>query len=85
MLTIKDLHSICASIQCKVQLPILVCVMLQLTKQLFEHVWSQWCCDTQHMAGSLPQALAAQAPGQPLLLSLERWLILLKVRVTLLC
>lgn len=31
------------------------------------------------MAGSLPQALAAQAPGQPLLLSLERWLILLKV------
>ncbi|KAL3150483.1 hypothetical protein ABBQ32_000305 [Trebouxia sp. C0010 RCD-2024] len=27
---------------------------------------------------SLPQALAAQAPGQPLLLSLERWLILLK-------
>ncbi|KAL3137934.1 hypothetical protein ABBQ38_005181 [Trebouxia sp. C0009 RCD-2024] len=53
-------------------------VMLQLTKQLFEHVWSQWCYDTQHMAGSLPQALAAQAPGQPLLLSLERWLILLK-------
>ena len=53
--------------------------MLQLTKQLFEHVWSQWCHDTQHMAGSLPQALAAQVPGQPLLLSLERWLILLKV------
>ena len=59
--------------------------MLQLTKQLFEHVWSQWCCDSQHMAGSLPQALAAQAPGQPLLLNLERWLILLKVRVMLLC
>lgn len=53
--------------------------MLQLTKQLFEHVWRQWCHDTQHMADSLPQALAAQAPGQPLLLSLERWLILLKV------
>ena len=56
-----------------------VCVQLQLTKQLFEHVWSQWHHDTQHLAGSLPQALAAQAPGQPLLLSLERWLILLKV------
>ena len=53
--------------------------MLQLTKQLFEHVWSQWCHDTQRLAASLPQALAAQAPGQPLLLSLERWLILLKV------
>ena len=56
--------------------------MLQLTKQLFEHVWSQWCYDTQHMASSLPQALAAQAPGQPVLLSLERWLILLKVNHT---
>ena len=59
-------------------------VTLQLTKQLFEHLWSQWCYDTQHMAVSLPQALAAQAPGQPLLLSLERWLILLKVCVMLL-
>ncbi len=53
--------------------------MLQLTKQLFEHVWSQWCFDTQQIAGGLPQALANQTPGQPLLLSLERWLILLKV------
>ena len=53
--------------------------MLQLTKQLFEHVWGQWCYDTQQMEGGLPQALAAQAPGQPMLLSLERWLILLKV------
>ena len=31
------------------------------------------------MAAGLPQALSAQAPGQPLLLSLERWIILLKV------
>ncbi len=54
-------------------------VVLQLTKQLFEHVWSQWCFDTQQIASGLPQALANQAPGQPLLLSLERWLILLKV------
>ncbi len=53
--------------------------MLQLTKQLFEHVWSQWCFDTQQIASGLPQALANQTPGQPLLLSLERWLILLKV------
>ncbi len=54
-------------------------VILQLTKQLFEHVWSQWCFDTQQIASGLPQALANQTPGQPLLLSLERWLILLKV------
>ncbi len=54
-------------------------VVLQLTKQLFEHVWSQWCFDTQQIASGLPQALANQTPGQPLLLSLERWLILLKV------
>lgn len=53
--------------------------ILQLTKQLFEHVWTQWCYDTQQIADGLPQALANQAPGQPLLLSLERWLILLKV------
>lgn len=53
--------------------------MLQLTKRLFEHVWNQWCNDTQQMAAGLPQALSAQAPGQPLLLSLERWIILLKV------
>ncbi len=55
--------------------------MLQLTKQLFEHVWGQWCFDTQQIASGLPQALSNQTPGQPLLLSLERWLILLKVRV----
>ena len=54
-------------------------VLLQLTKQLFEHLWSQWCFDTQQIANGLPQAMASQAPGQPLLLSLERWLILLKV------
>ena len=54
-------------------------VMLQLTKQLFEHLWSQWCFDTQQIASGLPQALAHQTPGQSLLLSLERWLILLKV------
>ncbi|DBA79077.1 hypothetical protein WJX77_002150 [Trebouxia sp. C0004] len=50
----------------------------ELTKQLFEHVWSQWCFDSQQIASGLPQALANQTPGQPLLLSLERWLILLK-------
>lgn len=52
---------------------------MQLTQQLFEHVWGQWCRDTQQMADGLPQALANQLPGQPFLVSLERWLILLKV------
>ena len=50
-----------------------------MTQQLFEHVWGQWCRDTQQMADGLPQALANQLPGQPFLVSLERWLILLKV------
>ena len=52
---------------------------VQLTEQLFDHVWSQWCRDTQQIASGLPQALANQVPGQPFLVSLERWLILLKV------
>lgn len=52
---------------------------MQLTQQLFDHVWGQWCTDTQHIATGLPQALANQVPGQPFLVSLERWLILLKV------
>ena len=52
---------------------------MQLTEQLFDHVWSQWCRDTQQIASGLPQALANQVPGQPFLVSLERWLILLKV------
>ena len=53
---------------------------LQVTELLFNHVWGQWCTDTQALLASLPGGLESLAVGQPLLPSFERWMLLLKVR-----
>ena len=53
---------------------------LQVTKQLFEHIWGQWCSDTQSIISGLPEALQGGQPAPGLLLTIERWLMLLKVR-----
>ena len=52
---------------------------LQVTKQLFEHIWGQWCSDTQSIISGLPEALQGGQPAPGLLLTIERWLMLLKV------
>lgn len=46
---------------------------------LFDHIWGQWCADAQAVLSALPAALLSHAAGQPLLLSCERWLLLLKI------
>lgn len=53
----------------------------EITSQLLDHVWAQWCGDLATILSGLPAALAAPAaPGaQPLLLHFERWLLLLKI------
>ncbi|WIA40697.1 hypothetical protein OEZ86_004393 [Tetradesmus obliquus] len=53
----------------------------EVTKLLFDHVWSSWCSLLGDILGALPAALAAPgalAPPQ-LLLAFERWLLLLKI------
>jgi hypothetical protein len=54
---------------------------MQITSQLMDHVWGQWCSDLTAVLSGLPAALAAPAgaAAQPLLLHFERWLLLLKV------
>lgn len=52
---------------------------LQVTKQLFQHIWGQWCSDTQSIISGLPEALQGGQPAPGLLLTIERWLMLLKV------
>lgn len=53
----------------------------QITSQLLDHVWSQWCSDLSTILSGLPTALAAPTSPQtqPLLLHFERWLLLLKI------
>ncbi|KAL6745489.1 armadillo-type protein, partial [Haematococcus lacustris] len=55
---------------------------LAVSAQLLPVVWSQWAADTQALLAGLPSAApAGPAPPphhQPLLLSFERWLLLLK-------
>ena len=54
-----------------------------MTSQLFQPYWAQWCADTQALLAALPGALAAGSPGDDQLglkLTLERWLLELKVR-----
>jgi hypothetical protein len=53
----------------------------QVTSRLYEHVWEQWCTDTRQLLEALPAALArAGPPPQAVGQTLERWLLLLKVR-----
>ena len=54
-----------------------------MTAQLLQPYWAQWCADTQALLAALPAALAAGSPGDDQLglkLTLERWLLELKVR-----
>jgi hypothetical protein len=51
----------------------------QITELLFDHIWGQWCSDSQAIMSALPQALQQPMQAQPVLLHFERWLILLKV------
>ena len=56
----------------------------QVTAQLFQPYWAQWCADTQALLAALPGALAAGSPGDDQLglkLTLERWLLELKARL----
>lgn len=50
----------------------------EVTKQLFQHIWGQWCSDTQSIISGLPEALQGGQPAPGLLLTIERWLMLLK-------
>ncbi|KAK9830439.1 hypothetical protein WJX72_011753 [[Myrmecia] bisecta] len=50
----------------------------EVTRQLFEPLWAQWCNDTQLIVSSLPEALQNAGQAQPLLLVFERWLTMLK-------
>ncbi len=52
----------------------------QITRQVFDHIWSQWNSDLQTILTGLPAGLAQPMQAQSLLLHYERWLILLKVR-----
>lgn len=54
-------------------------VLPQITELLFDHIWGQWCSDSQAIMSALPQALQQPMQAQPVLLHFERWLILLKV------
>jgi hypothetical protein len=54
-------------------------VLQQITELLFDHIWGQWCSDSQAIMAALPQALQQPMQAQPVLLHFERWLILLKV------
>ena len=53
----------------------------QVTSRLYDHVWEQWCADTRALLEALPGALASGGPApQAVGQTLERWLLLLKVR-----
>lgn len=59
-------------------------VFCQVAAMLLDPVWQQWTTDTQTLATQLPTALAAPpspplaSASDPVLVTLERWLLLLK-------
>jgi len=53
----------------------------EITKQLLDHVWTNWCSDTRVLISGLPAAISGPSDAKaekPLLLHFERWLMLLK-------
>ncbi|KAG1675441.1 hypothetical protein FOA52_001739 [Chlamydomonas sp. UWO 241] len=54
----------------------------EISNLLFEHIWSRWCADSQALLAGVPAGLETpQQPGQPqpLLVTFERWMLLLKI------
>ena len=52
---------------------------LQVTQKLFGPLWTQWKNDTNALFASLQSALQTAPPPQGILVTLERWLMVLKV------
>lgn len=46
---------------------------------LFQPYWNQWCGDSQTLLLGLRDALGNQQQQQPLIVTFERWFLLLKV------
>ncbi|KAK9822576.1 hypothetical protein WJX74_006339 [Apatococcus lobatus] len=50
----------------------------EVTQKLFEPLWTQWKNDTHTLFSSLQAALQAASPPQTILVTMERWLMILK-------